>query len=92
LDVSNVSVTTLIPALLWAPACEIVGRRPIFLVALTGFVLVQLMGALGKNAETILIGRFLQGFFGAAPLTTAGGVIADLWGPIGRGPAMSCFS
>lgn len=82
----------LMSALLWAPACEVIGRRPIFLAALTGFVLVQLMGSLGQNARTILIGRFMQGFFGAAPLTTAGGVIADLWGPIGRGPAMSFFS
>lgn len=28
----------------------------------------------------------------AAPLTNAGGLIADIWDPIGRGPAMSVFT
>lgn len=27
----------------------------------------------------------------AAPLTNAGGVIADIWDPVGRGPALSVY-
>lgn len=38
---------------------------------------------------TLLVTRFLCGFFAAAPLTNSVGVIADIWDPMNRGIATS---
>jgi len=59
------------------------------MVAYTLFFLGQ---ALAPNIETLLVTRFWGGFFAVAPLTIAGGVIADMWSAAGRGPATSLFS
>ena len=40
---------------------------------------------------TLLVTRFLCGFFGVAPLTNSMGVIADIWDPVNRGIATSVF-
>lgn len=40
---------------------------------------------------TVLVARFLQGFFGSAPLTNTGGTISDLWARDDSGPAMSIY-
>jgi DHA1 family multidrug resistance protein-like MFS transporter len=77
---------------IWAPLSELYGRRPIFLVTMFVYMCLQIGDALGKNIETVLIIRFLAGTFAAAPLTNCGGLIADIWDPVGRGPAMSVFS
>lgn len=57
--------------------------------AYTLFIMGQ---ALAHNIETVLITRFLSGFFAAAPVTNSGGVIADIWSAEGRGPAISLFT
>lgn len=48
--------------------------------------------ALAPNIEALVIIRFIAGTFAASPLTNCGGVIADIWDAVGRGPAMSFFS
>ncbi|KAG6845939.1 hypothetical protein H0H93_015960 [Arthromyces matolae] len=48
--------------------------------------------ALAHNIETLLITRFICGFFAVAPLTNGGGLIADIWSAAGRGPATSMFT
>ena len=68
------------------------GRRHVLMVALTCFTLFHLGQALGKNIETFLVTRFFCGFFGVAPFTICGGIIADIWPALGRGPATSLFS
>ena len=45
--------------------------------------------ALGQNIQTLLIGRFFCGIFGAAPLSIVGGGIVDLWDSIDRGVALA---
>jgi MFS family permease len=42
--------------------------------------------------ETFLITRFLGGFFAAAPLTNAPGLMSDLWAAHERGLAVSFFT
>lgn len=59
------------------------------MVAYTLFFIGQ---ALSQNIATLLITRFWGGFFGVAPLTIAGGIIADMWSAEGRGPATSLFA
>lgn len=48
--------------------------------------------ALAPNIGCLLASRFLCGFFGSAPLTLAGGTIADIWGPSERGFAIALFA
>lgn len=45
--------------------------------------------AVAKNLQTVLIGRFLTGVFGAAPLSLVGGSLVDMWNPAQRGVAMA---
>lgn len=59
------------------------------MVSYTIFILGQ---ALARNIETLLVTRFLSGFFAVAPLTNSSGVIADIWSAAGRGPATSLFT
>ncbi|KAA1477951.1 MFS polyamine transporter [Dentipellis sp. KUC8613] len=75
----------------WGPGSELLGRRPIFFCTLSTYTLFILGQALAHNIETLLVTRFLSGFFGCAPLILSGGVIADIWDAAGRGMASSLF-
>lgn len=73
------------------------------------YTIFQLGQALAHNFATLIIIRFLTGFFAVAPLTNSGGdlsrgygihlctdlqalgIIADMWGAEGRGPALNLF-
>ncbi len=59
--------------LFWGPGSELWGRRPIFLIAMISYTLLHLGQALAKNIETLLVTRFLSGFFAVAPMTNCGG-------------------
>jgi len=78
--------------LFWGPGSELIGRRPIFVVTMTLYTLFHLGQSLAPNIQTLLVTRFLSGFFAVAPLTNCGGVIADIWPAVGRGPATSLFT
>ncbi|KAJ7461152.1 MFS general substrate transporter [Mycena latifolia] len=78
--------------LCWGPGSELMGRRPMFLIAMTTYTVLHLGQALAKNIETLLITRFLGGFFAVAPLVNCGGVIADIHSAKTRGIAMSLFT
>ncbi|KAF7335784.1 MFS general substrate transporter [Mycena venus] len=78
--------------LFWGPGSELVGRRPIFVFAMSMYTILHLGQALAHNIETLLITRFLGGFFAVAPLVNAGGVIADIWAVEKRGIASSMFA
>ncbi|EPQ31185.1 uncharacterized protein PFL1_01373 [Pseudozyma flocculosa PF-1] len=78
--------------ILWSTTSELFGRKLIFSFSMLVYTLFILGQSLAKNPETLFITRFLSGVFASAPLTNAGGLIADLWDPVGRGFAMSVFS
>ncbi|KAH9814728.1 major facilitator superfamily domain-containing protein [Melampsora americana] len=78
--------------LIWAPLSELIGRRPVFIGTMVSYVILQLGEALNTNLHTILIIRFLSGVTASAPLTNCGGLIADIWDPIHRAPAISIFT
>jgi len=59
--------------LFWGPGSELVGRKPVFVVAMTAYTLFILGQALAPNIETLLVTRFFSGFFAVAPLTNSGG-------------------
>ncbi|KDQ51848.1 hypothetical protein JAAARDRAFT_163244 [Jaapia argillacea MUCL 33604] len=76
----------------FGPLSELIGRRPVFLIALSSYTLFHLGQALAPDMRTMLVSRFFGGFFAVAPLTNCGGVIADIWDPVGRGAATSLFT
>ncbi|THV03329.1 MFS polyamine transporter [Dendrothele bispora CBS 962.96] len=78
--------------LIAGPGSELLGRRPVMMVALIIYTLFILGQALAPNIQTLLVTRFFSGFFAVAPLTVGGGLLADIWPAKGRGPATSIFS
>jgi len=62
-----------IQPLVWGPGSELAGRRPTLMVAMTLYTLLHLGQGLAHNIETLLVTRFLSGFFAVAPLTNTGG-------------------
>ncbi|KAL2851387.1 major facilitator superfamily domain-containing protein [Aspergillus pseudodeflectus] len=65
--------------LILAPLSEIYGRKIIYLSSLTSFFIWLLPCAVATNVQTLLIGRFLNGFSGSAFLSVAGGTVNDLF-------------
>ncbi|KAI0320373.1 major facilitator superfamily domain-containing protein [Amylostereum chailletii] len=78
--------------LIWAPASEQMGRRPVFLFTFFCYTGFQVGCALSKNTASILIFRLLGGIFAAAPLTNSGGLVSDIWDVKTRGTAMVLFA
>ncbi|EMD01090.1 hypothetical protein BAUCODRAFT_118800 [Baudoinia panamericana UAMH 10762] len=78
--------------ILWAPASELYGRKYPLLIASFAFSIFSLSVAVAKDAQTIFIGRFFTGFFGACPLTCVGAVFADMFNNRERGIAITLFS
>ncbi|KAI0295149.1 major facilitator superfamily domain-containing protein [Multifurca ochricompacta] len=76
----------------WGPGSELIGRRPIFIGTLAIYTIFHIGQARANNMTTLLVTRFLCGFFAVAPLTNSTGVIADIWDPMIRGIATSIFA
>ncbi|KID95996.1 Major facilitator superfamily domain, general substrate transporter, partial [Metarhizium majus ARSEF 297] len=77
---------------IFAPLSEFYGRRPIFRISFSFFVLFSLVCAFATNFGTLLTARFLAGACVSAVLSNAPGVLADLWDNLERGNAMAIFS
>ena len=78
--------------LFWAPLSEMYGRRVVFYVSYTMFV-IWLAAAIGApNITTLLIFRFLAGSFGSSTITNAGGTLSDMYHARQRGNALSVYS
>lgn len=65
----------------FSPLSEFYGRRPIYLVAWTVYVIWSIPQAVAKNVTTIIVCRFLDGFSGSTFLTVSGGTVGDLFTP-----------
>lgn len=65
--------------LLTGPLSEHYGRRPIYLVAWSLFIIWTIPSAVGTNIQTLIIGRFFQGFAGGTFLSVAGGTVGDIF-------------
>lgn len=64
------------------PFSETFGRNPVYMVTMALYMLFLMGAALAPNIQTHLICRYLAGFFGATPLSCAGGTVADIWDPL----------
>lgn len=69
---------SLLGPIVFGPGSELLGRRPIFMVAMSAYTVLHLGQALAHNIETLLITRFLGGFFASAPLTNCGGEVFQM--------------
>ncbi|CEN59949.1 hypothetical protein ASPCAL02390 [Aspergillus calidoustus] len=78
--------------LLFAPLSEFYGRHPVFLTTFTGYLVFNFLCAFAPTFGALLAGRLITGIFASAPLTTAPGLISDIWNPIERGNAMAVYA
>ncbi|TIA51902.1 MFS general substrate transporter [Aureobasidium pullulans] len=64
-----------------APLAEAppIGRKPVYLVTLFIFVVLNFPVIYAPNIATLLMFRFLTGFIGSPVLATGGASLADLW-------------
>jgi MFS transporter, DHA1 family, multidrug resistance protein len=76
----------------FGPLSELYGRRTPLFLGHIAFVIFHVSMAVAQDVQTVLISRFLQGFFGCAPLAIVGGALADFWGPVDRAVAIAIFS
>lgn len=78
--------------LIWSPLSEQIGRRPVYIISLSCYVLMNILCALAPNIGGLLVGRFLCGVFSSSGLSLAGGTIADVWKTEERGFAIAYFA
>ena len=72
----------------WAPLSEMYGRQVIYIIT---FGLTNVFGAASigsQNIASLLVLRFLPGWFGSSAIVNAAGVIADMFVAKERGIAM----
>ncbi|QPG94446.1 hypothetical protein C2857_006085 [Epichloe festucae Fl1] len=62
-----------------SPLSEFYGRRPIYLIAWTTYLIFLIPQAVAKNVATVIVFRFLDGFTGSAFLALSGGTVGDLF-------------
>ncbi|PWY65384.1 MFS general substrate transporter [Aspergillus eucalypticola CBS 122712] len=62
-----------------SPLSEFYGRRYIYIVSFTFFVIWLIPCAVAKNIQTMIISRFFNGLAGSAFLSVAGGTVGDLF-------------
>ena len=67
-----------------APMSEMFGRRPVYMGTLTSLLVFTAGAGASRTFASLIICRFLAGFFGSATLATGAGTVADVWG---LGPA-----
>lgn len=65
--------------LVTGPLSESYGRRPIYLVAWSLFIIWTIPSAVATNIETMIITRFFNGFTGGTFLSVAGGTVGDMF-------------
>lgn len=65
--------------MLLGPLSEFFGRRPIYIIGFTLFLIWIIPSAVAQNIQTMLIARFFDGFSGSAFLSVAGGTTGDMF-------------
>ncbi|KAJ4140155.1 hypothetical protein NW768_001510 [Fusarium equiseti] len=61
------------------PMSEFYGRRPIYIVSWSMYLIWIIPQAVAQNIETIIVSRFLDGLSGSAFLAVSGGTVGDLF-------------
>ncbi|KAJ5934526.1 hypothetical protein N7466_004073 [Penicillium verhagenii] len=75
-----------------SPLSEFFGRRRIYIVSFTLFLIWLIPCAVAKNIETMLVCRFINGLAGSAFLSVAGGTVGDMFDRHERGFPMMVYT
>ena len=54
---------------LWGPLSELYGRKVPLTIGFAIFTIFQIPVAVAQDLQSVLVFRFLQGFFGSAPIS-----------------------
>ncbi|KAJ1030566.1 hypothetical protein NDA16_001475 [Ustilago loliicola] len=92
LDISLFVLGFAFGPLFWAPFSEVIGRRKLFIYTYFIFTLWQAVSFASPNMASLIVFRFLAGFFGSSPLVNTGGTLADMFDAKQRGLAMAIFA
>jgi multidrug resistance protein len=95
-SITNLSVAMYMLAmsifpLWWSSFCETLGRRTIYIVSFTFFVVFAILSAVAKSISMLIVVRLLSGGAAASVQSVGAGSIADIWEPRERGQAMGIF-
>jgi multidrug resistance protein len=74
-----------------APMGETFGRRPVYMINLATFALLQLASALSPNIASFIAFRTLSGFFGSVGVANGGGTISDMFDSKGRSQVLGFY-
>ena len=75
----------------WSSFSETLGRRTIYLVSFTLFLVFNILAAVSVNISMLIVMRILGGGAAASVQAVGAGTIADVWEVRVRGKAMSIF-
>lgn len=75
----------------WSSFSEEFGRRSIYLISFSLFVIFSILSAISKNITMLIVFRMCAGGASASAHATGAGSIADLFEVFERGRAMSIF-
>ncbi|KAJ7619344.1 major facilitator superfamily domain-containing protein [Roridomyces roridus] len=78
--------------LLWAPASEIYGRRAVYVFTGIFYSIFSWGAAVSNNAASMLIFRFLIGFFGSSTINNVPASLGDYTTPAERGVYSICYA
>lgn len=81
-----------VSAPLFGPLSEVAGRVPVYAFTLLIFAFFEMGAALAQNIQTRVILKFFAGFWGSAPLSNAGGSVADMVDPQNRTMYLGAFA
>ncbi|HEX5013643.1 MAG TPA: MDR family MFS transporter [Candidatus Limnocylindrales bacterium] len=84
-------LTSTISGPIYGKLSDLYGRRPIFLWALSLFLVASVLCGLAQEMWQFILFRGLQGLGGGAVFPVALAVVADLWSPAERGKYLGLF-
>ncbi|KAK4191218.1 major facilitator superfamily domain-containing protein [Podospora australis] len=75
----------------WSSFSETLGRRTIYIVSFSMFIVFSILSAVSVNISMLVVMRILGGGASASVQAVGAGTIADIWEPAERGRAMGIF-
>ncbi|KAJ5163045.1 Major facilitator superfamily domain general substrate transporter [Penicillium coprophilum] len=79
-------------ALITGPISEVVGRTPVYIPTMIGFMLFDMGAGLSQTVVQRIVCRGLAGLFGSAPAVLAAASVVDVWSRIERVYIFTIFS
>ena len=75
----------------FGPLSDLYGRAMLSRIAALGFTAATAACAVSRSIEWLIAARVFAGFFGGAPMSIGGALVADLFAPGKRDVAMTCY-